>query len=1053
MATINGTIGNDNLNPNNPNPDLQTTAGDDVVFGLAGNDSLDGGGGVNELRGGEGSDTYIYDDDGVDNIVESPGEGTDTVVSSVDFSLADTSVISGEVENLTLDGAAITGIGNGLNNTIIGNDLDNNLQGNGGDDNLQGGLGRDTLDGGAGNNTLSGGADDDTYITDGNDTINESAGDGEDTVLSSANYTLANNLENLTLTGTAINGTGNSGANTIIGNDLANTLDGGGGIDQLTGGDGNDTYVVNSISDNITETAGAGIDTVKSSSDFILDANVENLILTGTAAIDGTGNDGVNIITGNSAANTLDGQGGADDLTGGEGNDTYVVDNAGDSITENGVGDIDTVESSSNYTLGTNLENLTLTGTATEGTGNGLDNRITGNNAANTLDGGAGDDILVGDAGDDTYIADSTNDNVIETADEGRDTVLSSATFTLDANVENLTLTGTSAINGTGNILANTIIGNGNDNVLNGGGGNDDLSGGAGDDVLDGDAGTDALSGGVGNDTYIIDGTLDTVTEVVNAGTDTVESSITYTLDSNVENLTLTGTSAIDGTGNGEDNKIIGNSAANTLRGLGGIDTLIGGLGNDTYYVDDTPDVITEGAGGGIDNVFSSVNYTLGATSNLENLTLLEGEPAALNGTGNNFNNTIVGNNLNNILNGLGGNDVLNANGGDDLLDGGTGTDKMDGGLGNDTYIVDTVTDTTIESTGNSGGGGIDSVKSSISYTLSANVDNLELTGTNAINGTGNTLANNIKGNSAANTLDGKDGADILTGFAGNDTYIVDDSRDQTLETVNAGTDTVKSSVGWELGNNLENLTLTGTLNINGFGNAGNNTINGNSGHNVLDGRAGSDKMQGGAGDDSYYVDRTTDQTIEAANAGNDSVVSSINWTLATNVEVLVLNSSADINGTGNELDNTIVDGSIGSNNILKGGGGNDAIFGAGGNDTLIGQAGVDQLHGQAGADKFVFNSTSEGIDTIVGFEVSVVGETIQVSKAGFGGGLTLGTLAASQFVIGSAAADSSDRFIYNSSTGALSFDANGNGAGGQVQFATLSTGLNMTNNDISVIA
>ncbi|MBW4639394.1 MAG: calcium-binding protein [Gloeocapsa sp. UFS-A4-WI-NPMV-4B04] len=211
--------------------------------------------------------------------------------------------------------------------------------------------------------------------------------------------------------------------------------------------------------------------------------------------------------------------------------------------------------------------------------------------------------------------------------------------------------------------------------------------------------------------------------------------------------------------------------------------------------------------------------------------------------------------------------------------------------------------------------------------------------------------------------------------------------------------------------------------------------------------------MQGGAGNDAYVVDRTTDQTIESANGGVDQVQSSISWTLATNVEDLILTGSADINGTGNELNN-IIQATGFTNNIIKGGGGNDFILGEGGNDTLIGQVGVDRLSGSFGADKFVFNSTSEGIDTIEDYEVSVVGETIQVSRAGFGGGLSLGTLAASQFVIGTAAVDTSDRFIYNSGTGALFFDPTGsnNGITDRVQFAQLATGLAMTNNDIFVI-
>ncbi|MFN7257318.1 MAG: bluetail domain-containing putative surface protein, partial [Microcystis sp.] len=156
-------------------------------------------------------------------------------------------------------------------------------------------------------------------------------------------------------------------------------------------------------------------------------------------------------------------------------------------------------------------------------------------------------------------------DTITENANQGTDTVESSVTYTLGNNLENLTLTGTTAINGTGNTLNNIITGNSSNNTLNGG------------------AGIDTLIGGLGNDTYQIDTTTDTITENANQGTDTVESSVTYTLGNNLENLTLTGTTAINGTGNALNNIITGNSSNNTLNGGAGIDTLIGGLGADTF--------------------------------------------------------------------------------------------------------------------------------------------------------------------------------------------------------------------------------------------------------------------------------------------------------------------------------------------------------------------------------------------------------------------------------------------------------------------------------------
>src|SRR5206468_9030569 len=189
----------------------------------------------------------------------------------------------------------------------------------------------------------------------------------------------------------------------------------------------------------------------------------------------------------------LDGGAGADTLIGGAGNDTYFVDSTGDVVTELASEGTDTVVSSVDSTLGANLENLTLTGSALSGTGNAQDNVITGNANANVLDGGAGADTMAGGAGDDTYFVDSCGDVVTELAGEGTDTVVSSIDYTLGANLENLTLTGTAA-NATGNSLANVITGNAHDNVLDGG------------------AGADTLIGGAGDDTYFVDSTGDVVT-------------------------------------------------------------------------------------------------------------------------------------------------------------------------------------------------------------------------------------------------------------------------------------------------------------------------------------------------------------------------------------------------------------------------------------------------------------------------------------------------------------------------------------------------------------
>jgi subtilisin-like proprotein convertase family protein len=308
-------------------------------------------------------------------------------------------------------------------------------------------------------------------------------------------------------------------------------------------------------------------------------------------------------------------------------------------------------------------------------------------------------------------------------------------------------------------------------------------------------------------------------------------------------------------------------------------------------------------------------------------------------------------------------------------------------------------------------------------------------------------------------TLNGGKGNDTMRGGAGNDTYVVDSTGDVIVENLNEGTDTVQSSISYTLGANLENLTLTGTAAINGTGNSlnnvitgnsGNNTLNGGSGNDTLNGGKGNDTMRGGAGNDTYVVDSTGDVIVENLNEGTDTVQSSISYTLGANLENLTLTGTAAINGTGNSLNNVITGNS--GNNTLNSGSGVDTLLGGNGNDILIGGTGNDTLTGGAGSDRFTFNSRTEGIDRITDF--NVVDDTIVISAAGFGGGLVAGAaIAASRFAIGSTATTSSQRFMYDQSTGALFFDQDGTGAIAKIQFATLNTALALTNADIFVAA
>ncbi len=476
------------------------------------------------------------------------------------------------------------------------------------------------------------------------------------------------------------------------------------------------------------------------------------------------------IFFGTPANNTLNGGAGDDFMFGDAGNDSLNGNNGADQLWGDSGND-------------------TLNG------GDGSDT-LYGGEGDDWLDGGSGFDVMFGGTGDDTYVVstasnpnnlpdDSLNpgDDVVENFNAGIDTVRSYVTYTLGANLENLTLLDTildvpgdldillpSHIDGTGNSLNNVIIGSSGNNVLNGLGGDDTLNGEAGNDTLNGSSGNDSLDGGSGNDS-------------LNGGAST--------------------------------DSLFGNIGDDTLDGDSGADYMTGGTGNDLYIVDNEGDVVSENlvhninasgvvvstttvSSGGTDTVESSVNFTLG--SFLENLELTG---SAINGTGNNLANTITGNGANNVLRGLGGNDTINAGFGADTLDGGTGADTLNGLYGNDTYIVDNVNDV-VNEVSNSPlpplpsnplfFGGTDTVESSVSYTLGAFLENLELTGNAAINGTGNTLNNRITGNSANNTLDGDSGNDFLLGNAGDD-LLIGGAGDDTLNG-GAGNDTMIGNAG-----------------------------------------------------------------------------------------------------------------------------------------------------------------------------------------------------------------------------------------------------------------
>jgi uncharacterized delta-60 repeat protein len=911
------------------NDTLSGLGGNDTLLGQAGNDTLDGGVGNDSLVGGTGDDLYVVDVF-TDAVVELSDEGTDTVRTGL---IAYT--LGGHLERLEYSGAlAFTGTGNVLNNAITG------------------GVGNDTLNGAAGDDTLSGGLGSDSYVLDSlSDVVIEAAAGGTDTIRTAlSGLTLMSEVENFVYTGTvSFAVTGNGLNNSITGAAGADTLDGGAGNDTMVGGTGNDTYWVDAAGDVTTEVASGGFDTVRTTlGTYTLANEIDAAIYLGAGTFVATGNALNNSITGaagNDTLNgglgndTLDGAAGNDVMVGGAGNDTYRVDGLGDVITELAGGGVDTVLTAlGSYTLGTELDALTFVGEGNfNGVGNALANTLVGG-AGNdslsgglgndSLDGGAGNDSMTGGAGNDTYVIDSLSDVIVELAAGGTDTVRTTLTvYTLPTEIESLTYLGVAALTATGNALANTLVG---------GAGNDSLSGGLGNDSLDGLGGSDTLVGEAGNDTFVIDSLSDVIVELAGGGTDTVRTSLaTYTLGDQLENLTSTGTLAFTGIGNALANVLTGAAAADqlqggegndTLSGMAGNDTLVGeagndsldggagidsmtgGAGNDTYVIDSVSDVIVELAAGGTDMVRTNLaTYTLG--DQLENLTSTG--TVAFTGIGNALANVLTGaaaadqlqgGEGNDTLSGMAGNDTLLGEAGNDSLDGGAGIDSMTGGEGNDTYVIDSVSDVVVELAG----GGTDTVRTALtSYTLQAEIENLTATGTGALTGNGNALANFLTGAGAADRLQAGDGNDTLIGAAGNDTLL------------------------------------------------------GEAGNDSLDGGAGTDSMTGGEGNDTYVVDSGTDVIVELAGGGTDTVRTALtSYTLQAEIENLTATSTFALTGNGNALANVLT-GSSGAD-VLSGNDGDDTLVGGAGNDSLRGGAGADRLTGDAGSDVFVYGSLTD---------------------------------------------------------------------------------------------
>jgi Ca2+-binding RTX toxin-like protein len=632
----------------------------------------------------------------------------------------------------SFDGAIFNG--NSSANAIGGTGFAETFFGGGGHDTLGGAGGNDYLDGGTGNDTLVGSTGNDTYVVDSaGDTVIEQAGEGTDWVIAAVNYTLGSNVENLTLTG-GILGQGNALDNYIIGDAAANslvglagndTLDGMGGADTMVGGAGNDLYFIDTPSDVITELSGEGRDILAAAiSVTSLPANVEDVVLIGSSAINATGSADDNWLYGNDSANTLTGLAGVDTLVGNGGND--VLNGGADNDTLIGGAGTDIAVFSGTFASNTVRKsgNGDVTVTGAEGTDflQGIETLqfadqsvsvaslptylnhvpvVTAANASLAAGASAGLASLIA-------VADSDGDAITRyrfadgTPGSGFWTVggvAQGANVLIEITAAQLGQTSYVGGTGTDTVAVAAYDGTGWSEyavftvsppvtplVVNGTAGNDVLVGGPAGDTLDGLAGADTMTGLGGDDTYYVDNAGDVVVEQAGQGADLVRSTVHHQLAANVERLELLGTADLAGAGNGGVNTLTGNSGNNILNGVGGGDTLIGGAGDDTYYVNSAGDVLVEQAGQGADLAFVLLSgYTLNS-ANVEAAQLGLAGGGQLSGAGGN--DTLLGNAGNDVLRGGGGNDSVLGLNGNDILFGDAGNDTLFGGQGADIFAL-----------------------------------------------------------------------------------------------------------------------------------------------------------------------------------------------------------------------------------------------------------------------------------------------------------------------------------------------------------------------------
>ena len=567
------TSGNDNITGSSFSESIYAYEGNDTIYAMNGNDTIYGDSGDEEyyFNINNGHDE-IYDTSGTDKIIFGSGIlqtdlGFEKQASDLKITLSgsnDSITIKGwfagnKIETLKFYDASTLSIseveallpsrfiGTEGDDSIVGDDLNSFIEAKGGNDTIFDYQGSDYISAGEGNDIIEDYAnDDDIYGDGGNDTI-KSFNAGNDNINGDAGSDEIHDYEgNDTLSGGADNDLiydyagsnilyGNEGDDSLFAYNAGNdTLDGGIGADIMQGDFGDDVYYIDNIGDQIWENPGQGTDEARSSIDYTLWENVENLTLIGTSNLRGEGNSLDNVIQGNEGNNflvdytgsetikggagddTIEDYAGDDFLYGEDGNDTIKSFNAGNEVIEGGDGIDEIYDYEGNDTLSGNAGNDFIYDYAGNNSlyGNEGDDSLFAYNSGNdTLDGGVGADTMQGCLGDDVYYIDNSGDQVWENLNEGADEVKSSIDYTLWDNIENLTLIGTANLRGEGNSLDNVIQGNDGNNFLVDYTGSETIKGGAGDDIIEDYAGNDFLYGDEGND----------IIKSFNAGNDNID--------------------------------------------------------------------------------------------------------------------------------------------------------------------------------------------------------------------------------------------------------------------------------------------------------------------------------------------------------------------------------------------------------------------------------------------------------------------------------------------------------------------------------------------------